>query len=200
MRLQNNAKIDLPAGMVPEGVEVGGLNVDIDSILINNLPVQHQSRRGIRSRGCFPLGDNPRDEWSQLEHVGYFSNACNQGARYRDVDEPVFLSGHGSMSLKRRASSSRAPAHRDAQRRIETWPGGLVGRYLIGFDHRLAGRRTGYGGCRSRGQQLVIANDTGGAHHEFEFQLLWLSSKSQLTMLDEVAAVPVISHYAVPTR
>ena len=56
MRLQNNAKIDLPAGLVPEGVEVGGLNIDIDSILqINNFTISASVEGAASIARMFPL-------------------------------------------------------------------------------------------------------------------------------------------------
>ena len=71
MRLQNNAKIDLPAGMVPEGVEVGGLNVDIDSILqINNSTISASVEGAASDRADVFLSATILEmNGARLEHV-----------------------------------------------------------------------------------------------------------------------------------
>ena len=203
MRLQNNAKIDLPAGMVPEGVEVGGLNVDIDSILqINNSTISASVEGAASDRADVFLSATILEmNGARLEHVGYFSEVYNQGARYlRDVDEPVFLSGHGSMSLSAESILvARTGTHIEMHNGALKLGGQEVSLDGISLDSitdwQADGLDTALGLSVKGGQQLVIANSrlgshtiTGGAHHEFEFEAPVVEFRNnQLTMLDEVA-------------
>ena len=202
MRLKNNAKIELPSGLVPEGVKVGGLKVDVGNILqINNSTISASVEGPASDRADVSLTATSLElNGAKLEHTGYFSEVYNQGARYlRDVEEPVFLSGRGTMSL----SAENFLVARTGTR-IEIHNGALeLGGNVISLDGisldsitdwEKADADTLLGVSFKGGQELVIANSrlgshtiSSGAHQNFEFEApMVVFRNNQVTMLDEV--------------
>ncbi len=203
MHLQNNAKIDLPAGLVPEGVKVGGLSVEVDSILqINNSTISASVQGAASDRADVSLSATILEmNGAKLEHLGYFSEVYNQGARYlRDVEEPVFLSGHGTMTLNAESLlDARTGTHIEMHNGALELGGRVVSLDGISLDSitdwRGDGSDASLGLSVKGGQQLVIANSrlgshtiSGGAHHDFDFEApMVVFRNNQLTMLDEVS-------------
>ena len=105
--LQNNAKIEMNSGEVPEGIAVGALDVDAINLLqIENSTIS-VSATGVHSaRADVSLSAKYVELTSaKIEHVNYFSEVYNQGDIYlRDKPEPVFLSGYGTLDITANAT------------------------------------------------------------------------------------------------
>ncbi len=100
--LQNNAKIEMNSGDVPDGTAVGAMDVDVVNLLrIQNSTLSvsatgvHSARADVALRAKYVELTT-----AKIEHANYFSKVYNQGDIYlRDKPEPVFLSGYGTLDI-----------------------------------------------------------------------------------------------------
>jgi hypothetical protein len=105
--LQNNAKIEMRSGEVPEGVAVGALDVDAINLLrIENSTISVSVTGADSARANVSLTAKYVELTSaKLENANYFSEVYNQGDIYlRDKPEPVFLSGYGMLDITANAT------------------------------------------------------------------------------------------------
>ncbi|MBT3615232.1 MAG: filamentous hemagglutinin N-terminal domain-containing protein [Verrucomicrobia bacterium] len=100
--LQNNAKIEMNSGEVPEGVAVGAMDIDVANLLrIQNSTVSVSATGARSARADVSLSaENVELTSAGIEHANYFSEVYNQGDIYlRDKPEPLFLSGYGTLDI-----------------------------------------------------------------------------------------------------
>ena len=105
--LQNNAKIEMNSGDVPEGVAVGAMDVDVANLLrIQNSTISVSATGAHSARADVSLNAKYVELTSaKIEHANYFSEVYNQGDIYlRDKPEPVFLSGYGMLGITANAT------------------------------------------------------------------------------------------------
>ncbi|MDP6795081.1 MAG: filamentous hemagglutinin N-terminal domain-containing protein [Verrucomicrobiota bacterium] len=100
--LQNNAKIEMNSGEVPEGIPLGAMDVDVANLLrIQNSTLSVSTTGAHSARADVSLSAKYVELTAAgIKHVNYFSEVYNQGDIYlRDKPEPVLLSGYGTLDI-----------------------------------------------------------------------------------------------------